>query len=180
MITPKAEYKNMIDHRLEENWKSFNILLGLKHYGNCISIICQELDQYVRILFLLKQNAIEQENLINNSINNQKWHKIGSDGKKEYITDESISSFARELSGWESEIYRFGIVFENISSNFNYVVKDPIKGLDDQERKIVYDYVKDHHDSNFPKSYTIEDLMPVFPMIFMKISNSIREYSKLF
>ena len=180
MISPKTEYKNMIQHRLEENWKSFNILLGLNHYGNCISIICQELDQFIRVLFLLKQNSIEKENFINNSINNQKWYRIGSNGKKEYITEESISLFAKTLTGWESSIYKFGYVFENVSKNFNYVLKDPIKGLDDKERKIVSDYVKEYHDNNFPKDYTIEDLMPVFPMIFMKISNSIKEYAKLF
>ena len=170
----------MINNRLDENWKSFNILLGLKHYGNCISIMCQELDQFIRILFLLKQTLHDRKQFINNSINNQKWSRMIGDNKKEYITDADIKIFAETLTGWEKSIYDFGYIFNNLSNNFNYMLKDPIKSLDDAEREIIYNYIIEYHDSGFIKEYSINELMQVLPNIFVKIYDSIKAHSNMF
>jgi hypothetical protein len=180
LIPQNVEYNKLITHRLEENWRSFTILFDLKHYGNCISIMCQELDQYIKILFLLKQTKQIRDQLIHNSINDQKWSIINSDNKKEYITDQKLNEFAGNLVGWEARVFQFGCVFKNISNNFNYMLKDPIKSLDDSERALIHEYIREYHDSSFSKDYTITELVPILPMILKEISDSIRKYSHLF
>ena len=178
MITPQVQFKKLINKRLEENSKSFSILFGLSHYGNCISIMCQELDQYFRLLFLLKQPQHVRDHLINNSINDQKWYITDSKNKKEYITEATIEEFAKGLKGWESDIFEFRNIFYKITNNFNYILKDPIKGLNESERDLIFKYIKEHHDQSFEKNYTIKELVPVLPMIFLRISNSMKEYFK--
>ena len=127
---------------------------------------------------MLKQTSSIRDGLINNSINDKKWYLIGSDNKKEYITDKDISRFAKTLDGWEKGIYEFRSVFKNISSNFNYMLKDPLKGLDESERNVIHEYVKKYHDPGFSHEYEMKELIPELPMIFKKISDSIQDYSK--
>lgn len=177
MISPKEdEYNNLITHRLDENWKSFNILLEMKHYGNCISIMCQELDQVIRVLFLLKSKRHERDQFINLSINSQKWFLLGKDNKKEYITDDIFLKFAETLGGWERSIYEFGTSFKSLSNNYNYLLKDPIISLNETERKRLYDYIKEYHVSDFPSDFSLKDIIPVLPLIFEKLSLSLRSY----
>jgi hypothetical protein len=120
MISENDEYKKMINHRLEENIKSFKLLYGIKHYGNCISIMCQELDQIIRLLFLLNSSSNEKKQFINSSINNHKWYIVNSLNKKENITDEMLLKFTETLNGWDKSIYEFGFSFKSLSNNFNY------------------------------------------------------------
>jgi hypothetical protein len=177
MITAIKEYQNIIHHQLEENWTSFNILFELKHYGNCISIMCQELDQYIRILYLLKQTKGIKDKLIECTLNNQKWFTVGIDNKKVYITEEQILEFTETLSGWEKGICTFGIIFRSLSNNNNYILKNPIKSLDENERLLLLEYIREYHQNDFPDNFDIENLIPILPMIFSKISESIKEYS---
>ena len=176
MLKPQDEFRKLINKRLDENSKSFSILLELKHYGNCISILCQELDQYIRLLYLLKQPKNIRDQLINNSINNQKWYYLDGYNKKVSISEQDIEDFAKGLNGWEANIFEFRNVFYKITINFNYILRDPIKGLNDTEKDLIYKYIKEYHDSEFKNEYTINDLVPLLPKIFLKISDSIKGY----
>ncbi len=179
MITPKDEYRKLIISWLEENWKSFKILFELKHYGNCISIMLQELEQVIRILYLLNQPDYIRDQLINNSINNQKWFIIDVNNKRRYIKEAEIFHFSDNLTGWEAGIIEFGSCFRNISNNYNYMSKDPIKSLNDSERNSIYKYIIEYHNKEFSNDYSITDLIPVLPMIFSKISDKIKEYIRI-
>jgi hypothetical protein len=176
MITPTKEYKNLITHRLEENWKSFKLLFDIKHYGNCISLMCQELDQYITVLFLLKQNMERRNHLISLSINSQKWYIVGSDNKKEYITDDVLLKFTDSLTGWERSIYEIGFIFKHLTVNSNYVLKNPILSLDHIERKQIRDYIFEYHTTELPEEYKIEELVPILPLVFERISDNIKIY----
>jgi hypothetical protein len=176
MITPTKEYKNLITHRLEENWKSFKLLFDIKHYGNCISLMCQELDQFIIVLYLLKQDLYRRNHLIGLSINSQKWFIIGKDTKKEYINDDVLLNFANSLTGWERSIYEIGFIFKHLTVNSNYVLKNPILSLDEAERKLIHEYVFEYHTKELPKEYKIDDLVPILPLVFEKISDSLKSY----
>ena len=179
MIPPDDQFRRLISKRLEENWKSFTILYDINHYGNCISILCQELDQYIRLLYLMKQPKHIKDQLLSNSINDQKWHTIGNDNKKVFIVDKDIEDFAKGLKGWEFDIFEFRNVFYKVNSNFNYILKDPIKGLNDSERELIYKYIREYHDSNFGNDFTIKELVPLLPVIFGRISEKIKGYFEI-
>jgi hypothetical protein len=167
------EYKQLINHRLEENWKSFKILFNMKHYGNCISIMCQELDQMISILFILNRNEYEQNHLINLSANSHKWYFLDGENKKNYIVEKDLIEYADTFVGWEKSIYEFGLSFHKLSINYNYLLKDPILGMSDIEKKHISDYIKEYHDSNFNNEFGIQELVPFLENIFTSITQRI-------
>lgn len=166
----------MISNRLEENIKSFDLLYSLKHYGNCISIMCQELDQIVRILYLMNCGIDSKKQLISSSINNQKWHITHIDNQKEYITDEILVNFSKSLKGWDQSIIEFGYLFKSISVNYNYGLRDPIKSMSEPDRVAIYTYIKNYHVENFPMQFSTDDLIPILPMIMKLIGEKLNDY----
>jgi len=174
MISPKDEYVKLVCQRLEENWKSFSILFSMKHYGNCISIMRQELEQSINVLFLIKQRNMDRDYLIDLAINNKKWHVI-VDAKKENITEEVLRKFSRSLDGWERKVYEFGFAFKSLSVNYNYMLKNPIVSLNEEERNSIHAYIEEYHDASFPHDFTIEDVIPIIPRIFAVLSERLKK-----
>jgi len=179
MISQRDEYKQLIEHRLKENIKSFELLFGLKHYGNCISILCQELDQIVRLLFLLNSRAEDRRLFMESSINSHKWFRMNSENKKELITEEILLKFTDTLNGWDRAVYEFGFAFNNLSSNFNYGSKDPIKSMSDVDRQNLYKYITEYHVKDFPREFTLGDLVPILPAIIKLISKNLLAYLEM-
>ena len=176
MITQLKEYRNLINQRLDENWKSFKVLFDINHFGNCISIMCQELDQFIIVLFLIKQKRYLRDHFMKLSIENQKWYIVNKDNKKEYVTEDLLLGFIKTLTGWEKSIYEFGFIFKHLTNNANYALKDPIQSLGDDERQVIYNYIKEYHKIDFPNGYTMLELIPILPMIFEKISDNLKNY----
>lgn len=176
MITPLEEFKKIVFQRLEENQKSFDILFGLKHYGNCISIMRQELDQIIRLLFLLNSTKNVQRQLIESSINNHKWFVINKENKKDYITEEIISKYSESLNGWDKSIYEFGLAFGSLATTFNYGTKDPIKTMAENDRDKIYKYILEYHNRDFPRDYDINVLIRELPDILNIISSNLQKY----
>jgi hypothetical protein len=170
------EFRKIIEHRLDENWKSFKLLFSMNHYGNCISIMCQELDQMISLLFLLNRSEVERKHLINLSANNHKWYFLDYDVKKKYINEKDIILFADTLEGWDKSIYEFGLSFNKLSINFNYLMKDPIKGMSDSEKNQIYTFIKDYHDNEFPKQFDQKELVPLLEEVFTIITKKIGAY----
>jgi len=176
MISQTDEYKKLINHRLEENMKSFKLLFEIKHYGNCISIMCQELDQIIRLLFLLNSIPSERKQFMESSINSQKWYRLNSDNKKEHISDEMLLKFTETLREWDKSIYEFGFSFKSLSNNFNYGSKNPIKSMSEQDREKLHSYITEYHNRDFPDDFTLDDLIPVLPDIIERISTNLQSY----
>ena len=170
------EYKGLILQRLEENRKSFDLLFGIQHYGNCISIMCQELDQVIKILFLLNRNKSEQRQFIESSINNHRWSLITKDNKKEYISDTVFTEYSNTLKGWDKSIYEFGLAFGNLANTFNYGTKDPIKSMGENDKEKIYKYIKEYHNTTFPIDYDISNLIIELPTILNTISINLKKY----
>ena len=166
MKTPQDQLKSIVEKRLGENWKSFRILYKLKHYDNCISIMCQELDQYIKLLYILKQPYDKKEHLINCSINSKKWD----------VLDQDIDLFAKSLTGWDLAIYEFRNVFNKLTINYNYLLRDPLNGINESDKESIFKYINEYHDNEFTRNYSLAELVPVLPMIFNRITDNIKCY----
>jgi hypothetical protein len=170
------EFRKIIEHRLDENWKSFTLLFNMNHYGNCISIMCQELDQMIAILFLLNRNEVERKHLINLSTNNHKWYFLDYETKKNYINEKDLINFADTLIGWDKSIYEFGLSFNKLSINFNYLMKDPIVGMSESDKSKIYTYIKTYHSYEFPVQFGLKELVPLLKEVFTIITAKIGAY----
>ena len=128
--------------------------------------MCQELDQYIKLLYIIKQPYDKKEHLINCSINSKKWD----------VLDQDIDLFAKSLTGWDLAIYEFRNVFNKLTINYNYLLRDPLNGINESEKESIYKYIKEYHDKEFIKKYTLVELVPVLPMIFSSISDNIKGF----
>ena len=54
------KFCNIVKNRSEENAKTIKLLYENKLYGNCVSILRQELDSMVRVLFLLTCEQVKR------------------------------------------------------------------------------------------------------------------------
>jgi hypothetical protein len=176
MISPIDEYKKLVSQRLDENRKSFDLLFGIKHYGNCISIMRQELDQVIKLLFLLNSNKNDQKQFIESSINNHKWFIVNSENKKEIITEDILATYSETLDGWDKSVYEFGLAFGSLANTYNYGTKDPIKSMGENDKEKIYKYISEYHNSNFPKDYDLSKLILELPTILNKISINLQKY----
>lgn len=166
-----------MEHRLDDARKSFDILFGMKHYGSCISLLCQELNQVVRVRYLLNITPDERNRLIDFTLNDKKWYVAEANRKKKYLTDETFTAFAHSFDGWERAVCEFGESFKAISGSLNHPMKDPVAGLREDERDKIHRYIARYHDSNFPANFTIDELNPMLPMVFDRVAESLRKYS---
>ena len=176
MISPIDEYKKIISQRLDENRKSFDLLFGIQHYGNCISIMRQELDQVIKLLFLLNSTKSEQMQFIEASINNHKWFVLTSDNKKDYVTEDILKEFSETLSGWDKSIYEFGLAFGSMANTYNYGTKDPIKSMADKDKEKIFKYITEYHNKDFSREYDLGKLILELPTILNLISNNLQKY----
>jgi len=134
----------------------------------------QELEQSINVLFLIKQNKIDKDKLIELAIANKRW-SININKIKQYINDEVLQIFSESLDGWERGIYKFGFVFKSLSVNYNYMLRNPINSISEIERRTIHDYIKEYHVSNFRADFNIDDIIPVLPHIFEKLSGKLKE-----
>ena len=176
MISQIDEYKKIVFQRLEENRKSFDLLFGIKHYGNCISIMCQELNQVIKLLFLLNSSKNDQKQFIEASINNHKWFFVNNENRKDYITEDVLTKYSETLDGWDKSIYEFGLAFGSLANTFNYGTRDPIKSMGENDREKIYNYISEYHNGNFPRDYDLSKLILELPTILNKISINLKKY----
>lgn len=74
---------NIIRTRSIENQKSFHVLYSNKLWGNCFSILRQELDSLVRVMYLLDITDLSlRDNYMSQTLDGEKWSYVNSNGKK--------------------------------------------------------------------------------------------------
>lgn len=74
------QFCTLIRNRSLENKKSFDLLYKEKCVSNCISIVRQELDSIIRVIYLLQLKDEIRNCLINQTLNGEKWVYINLDG----------------------------------------------------------------------------------------------------
>jgi hypothetical protein len=104
-ITDK--FIEIVKFRSAENSKSINLLFDNGIIGNCISILRQELDSFIRVIYLGKLGDMnERQRLMGLSINGQEWNELTINGKLRKITDRDMVNFANVLFGYISYVYK--------------------------------------------------------------------------
>jgi hypothetical protein len=71
MTDIRQKYISLIKNRSEENQKALALLVSQRLFGNCISILRQELDSFVRVIYLGQISDFnERERLMNQTMSN--------------------------------------------------------------------------------------------------------------
>lgn len=165
----------MIRNRSKENRSAIARISDF--ISPAISVLRQELDSMVKVIYLLNQSKIERERLIMLTLQGKKWNFLTKNGEYQPLTDKKLVNLANTLQGWMEYVYRFGCSFIHLSSFHNYPSKDPFESISAKDKTNILNYMRHYHGYPFD-NITMNELAPYIPAIFKKISSNLECYLK--
>jgi len=135
---------NIIRQRSNEHKSAIGRTTDLP--GVMASIMRQELDSMVRVIYLLSIPDLNERNrLIEQTIDGKKWTVKTEKGKERQITDQEMVELSNKLQGWTKYIYKFGCSFIHLSSHHAYNSTNPFKSLSDREKGNILSHMRYYH-----------------------------------
>lgn len=167
------KFCQILRSRSEENKKSFEVLFRNRLFGNCFSILRQELDSMVRVIYLLNISDLNlRESFIQKTLEGKKWSVINQNGKKQNVTDKDMVDLANNLNGWTQNVYKFGCAFIHLSNFHDYLTEDPFQSLPDNEKDDIINQMKNYHFAILNRESSLNDIIPYLPNVMDKISSN--------
>jgi hypothetical protein len=161
----------LLRNRSEENKKSFDILFRNRLYGNCFSVLRQELDSMVRVIYLLNETDLsKRDSFIQQTLNGDKWSFINHNGKNQKVTDRDMVELSNSLNGWTQNVYKFGCAFIHLSNFHDYQSEDPFQSLEDSDKDSIINQLQYYHGANLKRDLSLNDLVRFLPSVMDKIS----------
>lgn len=172
--TPLAIFCRQIGARSAEHRKAMFLMHGNDLIGQCISILRQELDSMVRVLYLLSLDDITwRDELIRASVDGKEWKRRNGKGR---ITDAEMLQHAERLQGWARMVYKFGCSFIHLSRYHDYHSRDALENLSNEERRSIREFMDHYHGAHVPHEFSLFDLSPYLFRVFDKISSNLDHY----
>lgn len=173
------EFVELVENRSAENQKSINLLFAQNLLGQCVSILRQEIDTFIRIVYLGRMTDLNnRERLMRQTLNGKKWTENTVNNKTRNVTDREMVELARQLKGYVQYAYKFGCAFIHLSNKHNYKKENPFEGLDFREELDIKYYLNQYHGFNRNLDLTIENVKLLIPAIFDKISSNMLYYCR--
>ncbi len=162
--------------RSHEHSKAIDLLYRENIPTQVISVLRQELDSMIRVIYLLNIPDMSYRNeLIKASIDGQEWIEKKT-GKR--ITDRKMAELANKLQGWTKSVYRFGCAFIHLSSFHDYKERDPLDMISAEEKKAILKHMINYHFGPRNPDPKFTDLIPYLPSVFAKIASNLEVYVK--
>lgn len=162
----------LLRSRSEENKKSFFILFQNRLFGNCFSVLRQELDSMVRVIYLLNETDLsKRESFIKQTLDGEKWSFINHNGKTQKVTDKDMIDLANNLNGWTQNVYKFGCAFIHLSNFHEYHTKNPFQSLENSDKDDIIRQLDYYHGANLNRDSSLNDIIRFLPSVMEKISS---------
>ncbi len=168
------QFCEIVRQRSIENKKAIQLLSRTGLTGQVMSVLRQELDSMVRVIFLLSQSIDERNHLINLTLSGQKW-KLKS---KAQVTDKIMVDLADTLNGWTKSVYKFGCAFIHLSLFHDYAFNDPFENIELNEINSVKSHLNWYHGFPLTNELTMDSISFYLPMVFDKIESNLEHYIK--
>lgn len=172
------EFIKLIKSRSDEHGIAFSRIHDLP--GSMMSILRQELDSLIRVLYLLSISDLEERNrLMACTVNGKQWKISTPKGKLVKVTDAQMVEVSEKFGGWASSVYRFGCAFIHLSNFHGYNTSNPLTTLSAEERGNILDHMRYYHHGPESDNPTFQDLANYFPRVFEKIKDNLECYLEL-
>lgn len=168
------QFCSIVRDRSRENKQAINLLSRAGLTGQVMSVLRQELDSMVRVVFLLNQNIDEREHLINLTLTGQKW-KLRSNAN---VTDRQMVDLGDTLNGWTKSVYKFGCAFIHLSSFHDYAFNDPFDNIEVDEINSITTHLNYYHGFSMTEKLNMQSVSFYLPMVFEKIVSNLECYLK--
>jgi hypothetical protein len=160
--------------RSADNRRAIDALRALP--GQMASVIRQELDSLVRVVFLLSQGDRQYRGaLIADSVAGRRWRRLDS---RQPVTDRETVELTDTLHGWTKSVYAFGCAFIHLSNLHDYHVRDPLDQISEGERNAILAHLRYYHGGPNGPSPRFSDVVPLLPRVFTKIADNLECYLK--
>lgn len=168
------QFCKIVRQRSKENKQAIGLLSRTGLTGQVMSVLRQELDSMVRVIFLLSQTIDEREHLIDLTLTGKKW-KLKNNAN---VTDKQMVELADTLNGWTESVYKFGCAFIHLSSYHDYAFNDPFENLEQDEIDSLKYHLNNYHKFPLTIDLTIQSISHYLPMVFDKIEGNLECYVK--
>lgn len=174
MISYIQKYSEVVRSSSAENENAIKLLYNNHLYKKVVGTLREELELYVRTLYLLNQSDINRQYLLTDFFNNKQW----TNDKGKRITDREILEFAGKIKGygWEQISYRFACCFIHLSILHNWDNEDVTTIIDANGKKTIIDFINQYHGANLNLQSTLVDIMQYALAIFEKIKGNMEYY----
>jgi hypothetical protein len=169
-----AIFVRQVRDRSRENAESLGLLHRQGLHANAVSILRQELDSLVRVIFLLSQTDRSYRSaLIGASVAGKPWTKKSGKGR---ITDREMVDLSKDLFNWAKNVYEFGCAFIHLSSFHDYATRDPMESILASERSTIASYLNYYHCVHLGPDVRFAEILPLLPAVFDKIKGNLECY----
>ncbi|OEE38467.1 hypothetical protein [Vibrio ordalii] len=145
--------------------------------GMMVSILRQELDSMVRVIYLLEISDIaERTCLVEQTLQNEIWTVVTHNGRNRKITDREMVEVSNSLQGWTRSVYKFGCAFIHFSAFHNYSEENPFELLSSEEQYDVLSHMRHYHGGPSSNTPNFAELSGYFPRVFQKIADNLEYY----
>jgi hypothetical protein len=171
---------DLVRKRTQENKNGMSALhQGTETISPMMSVLRQELDSMVRVIYLLSIKDLKlRENLISSTLAGKKWQIPNNKGKTKNITDKEMVELSQKLHGWTKSVYKFGCSFIHLSNFHNHDSQNPFKSLPKEEQKNIIEHMRHYHGGPHSDCPTMKELSLYFPQVLEKISSNLECYLK--
>jgi hypothetical protein len=168
-----AIFLRQVRSRSLEHQQAMHLLAEARLAGQMVSVLRQELDSMVRVIYLLAQGFERRELLIEASVRGEKWSQATSRAK---VTDKEMVDLAQTLQGWTQSVYKFGCAFIHLSGLHDYNDRDPLLQLPVEERRDILSHCRKYHGGPDPSAESFNDLVQFLPRVLAKIAGNLECY----
>lgn len=173
-MTDREQFCRILRERSNEHKIAINLMLQNGLYGQVISILRQELDSMVRVIFLLNETDLSiRSHFIGQTLNNTKWTWPNS---RTIVTDRHMVDLANTLFGWTQSVYKLGCAFIHLSPMNNYKNKNPFLQLTQDEIDDVKQHLNNYHEFPLTCDLTMLTITPYLQRMFTKVSDNLEYY----
>jgi len=169
-------FVRQVRSRSLEHQRAMELLAYAELAGQMVSVLRQELDSLVRVIYLLAQDEDRREVLIQASVEGDKWIRSGSRAR---VTDREMVDLAQQLQGWTQSVYKFGCAFIHLSFLHDYNDRDPLLLLPPDERRDIIQHCRFYHGGPQNDDAGFEELKCFLPRVLSKVSGNLECYLEL-
>lgn len=160
------KFCRIVRERSCENKKAILTLIQAKLFGNSMSVLRQELDSMIRVIYLLSCNREKRHALIKKTLNGSRWN----------VTDKDMVELSDRCNGWTKSVYKFGCAFIHLSQFHDYLSDDPFSQIEICEANAVKQHLNQYHGFPLELGLSVETLQPYLAKVFEKISDNLDCY----
>jgi len=173
-MSPLQLFCRQVRRRSQEHRAAVSALTASDLHGQVVSVLRQELDSLVRVIYLLSIGDQPYRSwLINASVEGQRWTQKGTN---KTITDRAMVDLAQSLQGWTQSVYKLGCAFIHLSSFHDYQERDPFEALPVSEQEDILRHLRYYHGGPIGEALTFKALIPYLPRVFDKVASNLACY----